>query len=1388
MSTHTTATDSRKKASARTAAGVRPGAATDYPVGEFRSVFDGREPFLADHVIQGQKILPGMAYLELARAAVAASLQLADDDMLVLHDSVFVNALTVKDPRAATIRVYPGAPGQFGVEVSTEQGVHFQTRVSVQNRAEHLAAKGYPAVLDLAALRATCTRPGPTKAAFYQTFRNRGVELGPSHRGVDEILLDGQGEGLARIRLPGSSARGMVMDAGALDSIIQSGIALVDNPEANVVPFAVTSTLVVDALTDLMYVHMRQREDGMHYIAVDEDGRVRVIIEGFQTREIDLNAKQDRLSFHRPVWKAIDAPPSDDRPLRTVRAEADYAATTRALLATAQTMLRDLANDRQASAVLELQVPAGHPEARGLWAALRTLAQESTQLDVRMRFDDGQRTEYRRLEYLDVDADIGKEHVWRDGCTVLITGGLGALGLLVADDIAARSRECTLILMARRTPGPEESARIEALRGTGARVVVATGDVARHEDVERVVAAHPDIHVVIHTAGLTDDALATQKTEAMVDRVLAPKVQGILNLDRATAACPLELFIAFSSVAGALGNPGQFDYAAANGYLDAFIEERAARVRAGTAQGRSLTIDWPLWAEGAMRIDAAGRDNLARAYAIRPLPSDEGLKALRLAIVSPHDRLLPLYGQKQAHAALFAPPKPVVTESRATAPSEGVEHDKLQREILQEMRMQAAQHLKLRPNQINDDEDWINFGFDSILISSFVSHLNHVYDLNLMPTAMFEASNLLRFSQFLAENHGEEMRRKLSVGSSKPTAAASPAKPANRPAAAKAASVAAGDGAVSQFARRFREAYLSRNSYRDEDIAVVGMSCRIAGANNPEEFWRMLDGERDMVSEIPGDRWDWRDYPGVSKWGSFIDGIADFDPLLFGISPAEATYMSPEQRLMMQAVWACIEDAGYGGDRLKGSSTGIFVGCGPSSYTSLMGHLPVEAYSVTGSVSSVGPNRISYLMDWHGPSNPIDTACSSSLVAVHRAIEAIRAGHCETAVIGGVNALIAPDVYISFTKSGMLCADGRCKTFSDRANGYVRGEGVGMLMLKPLRAAERDGDDIYAVIKGAAENHGGRTTSLTAPNPNAQAAVIRRAIADAGIDFERVGYIECHGTGTELGDPVEISGLKTVAKELLDPETAAAKQDSHPCYLGSIKSNIGHLEYGAGVVGLIKLILQIRHKRIARSLHCDTLSPLIDLRRTPYRIAQQACDWEVPAGRTRIGGVSSFGFGGANAHVVVEEYVKREASAEDVDGDAPQLLVFSARTTDSLLATLRAYPDFLARVAREPEALARIANTLQVGRAEMPERVAFVARSLDELSELIEGFLAANGDFHHRKAFRGSVKGGSGDKLDLGDTEAGREFMRRLIETGELEKIAELWVKGAKLDWQLLRP
>ena len=644
-----------------------------------------------------------------------------------------------------------------------------------------------------------------------------------------------------------------------------------------------------------------------------------------------------------------------------------------------------------------------------------------------------------------------------------------------------------------------------------------------------------------------------------------------------------------------------------------------------------------------------------------------------------------------------------------------------------------------------------------------------------MPTILFEATNIQLFSQYLTENHAEQLAKKLALTGEEQAQVkvAAPVEALREQDPQK----------ISTFAQGFKKAYKSNVAYRDKDVAIIGMSCRIAGARNLDEFWQMLDQEKDMISEIPEDRWNWRDYPECSKWGSFIEGVKEFDSLFFGISPAEAMYMVPEQRLMMQYVWECLDNAGCGGDDMKGTNTGLFVGCGPSGYTSILSSMPVEAYTATGMISSVGPNRISYLKDWHGPSNPIETACSSALVAVHRAVEAIHAGHCDQAIAGGINLLLAPDGYISFSKAGMLAEDGRCKTFSSKANGYVRGEGVGMLMLKPLKAALQDGNVIHAVVKGTAENHGGRTNSLTAPNPKSQAAVIKKAISDADIDFSRVSYIECHGTGTELGDPVEIKGLKTVATDLLED-----RDNNQPCKLGSIKSNIGHLEYAAGAVGLIKVVLQMQHKKIAKSLHCDKINPYIDLSGTPFVVAQNASDWHVEPGQTRIAGVSSFGFGGVNAHIVLEEFQETSSAQEETENaeDQSQLLIISARNEESLIDYVAQFPDFIKTMNKSQATLKRMAYTLQTGRSEMQERVVFVVKSIDEWAEQLDTFLQEKGKVYNRKIYRGTVRSNTANNLEIGDTQAGRDYIKQLMATNESEKLAELWVKGTKIDWQFM--
>jgi polyketide synthase PksN len=570
--------------------------------------------------------------------------------------------------------------------------------------------------------------------------------------------------------------------------------------------------------------------------------------------------------------------------------------------------------------------------------------------------------------------------------------------------------------------------------------------------------------------------------------------------------------------------------------------------------------------------------------------------------------------------------------------------------------------LEVKKEDIDVDVSLSEFGFDSINFTNFARSINHDFGLELTPAIFFEPWTLRSLAIHLVDTHRERLEDKFRTHTGTESGVP-PQEHRERPQAeiTQPERWKRGRGRLSSRAisGSISEATSRR---REEQIAIIGMSGRFPGAKDLEEFWANLEAGKESISAIPRDRWEYTDGEGdesrrAVKWGGFIDGIDEFDPLFFGISPREAEMIDPQQRLLMMYGWKAIEDAGYAPGQLWGSRTGVFVGTGNTGYNELLERpgIRIEGYSATGVVPSIGPCRLSYVLNLHGPSEPIETACSSSLVAIHRAVRAIHDGDCELALAGGVNTLLSPRLHVSFSKAGMLSTDGRCKTFSNRADGYVRSEGVGMVLLKRLEAAQRDGDHIYGLVRGTAENHGGRSNSLTAPNSQAQAELIKDAFRKAGISPRSVSYIEAHGTGTQLGDPTEINGLNSAFGALSEEmgEEAAASY----CGLGSVKSNIGHSELAAGIAGVIKVLLQLKHHRLAKSLNCDEVNPYIRLDGTPFYIVRETQAWQRSKdedGREwpLRAGVSSFGFGGVNAHVVIEEYTDAIAP-EDAGRSVP---------------------------------------------------------------------------------------------------------------------------------------
>ena len=524
-----------------------------------------------------------------------------------------------------------------------------------------------------------------------------------------------------------------------------------------------------------------------------------------------------------------------------------------------------------------------------------------------------------------------------------------------------------------------------------------------------------------------------------------------------------------------------------------------------------------------------------------------------------------------------------------------------------------------------------------------------------------------------------------------------------------------------------------------EPIAIIGIGCRFPGAENPDAFWSMIRNGIDGISEVPESRWDIDAYydpdkskPGKAntRWGGFLQDIDQFEPQFFGIAPKEAVTMDPQQRLLLEVAWETLEDAGQIPEELKGSKTGVFIGIGTHDYSIMLWQQPVsEPYATTGTGNCIAANRISYSFDFKGPSLAVDTACSSSLVAVHLACQSIWTGESELALAGGVNMLLLPTIMVGFSKGGFMSSEGRCKSFDAGADGYVRGEGAGLILLKPLSEAQADGDDIYGVILSSAVNQDGLSDGMAAPNPVAQEVVLREAYQKVGIDPSQVDYVEAHGTGTRVGDPIETKALGAVFGEQRSP--------GDNCLIGSVKTNIGHTETAAGIAGIIKVALALKHKQIPPSLNFNTPNPAIAFNDLNLEVVTKLTPWVQD--RPLIAGVNSFGFGGTNAHIVMGDVGDGEmgrcpkglanASGDgeigrwgdrEIKSSELRLLTLSAKSKSALGDLVQSYLNF---VQDTDIALQDICIASQRQRSHFNHRLTCVSKSSQHLQQQLAGFI-----------------------------------------------------------------
>ncbi|GHC74440.1 hypothetical protein GCM10007079_08710 [Nocardiopsis terrae] len=923
--------------------------------------------------------------------------------------------------------------------------------------------------------------------------------------------------------------------------------------------------------------------------------------------------------------------------------------------------------------------------------------------------------------------------------------GAGRLALGLADHLVDRY-EASLVLSG-RSPLDGDRARhvrllaerAERVGGSVEYVRLDCTDRAAVRDVSlRLAGGGAPVAGIVHCAGAVRDSYVIRKESDQVREVVAGKLAGAEALDSATADWPLDFFAVYSSVSGALGSQGQADYAFANAAVDELVRHRERLRERGARRGRSLSVAWPYWADGGMGERGTTEEVLAE-HGMEPLETSEGLAVLEELLGRPEPvtplvirgdrdsftRALPALRGPAEVTPAAEPAAPAANRPHDTAPERPGEpgQDTSLAHALEPLLIGAvAEATGLHTDEITPEGPFDALGVDSLLAIRVVELLGEHFG-RLPKTLLFECASVAELAVFLADEY-PELSARLAGGSRDGQAEAADAAPETAPPAPDAADPRRSQGEAVAPSPALVPAQVT--GPRETDVAVIGMAGRFPQADGLDEFWDHLVHGRDCVTEVPRDRWDadalydtdrLRPDRTYTKWGGFIDGVEEFDAPLFNISPREAGIIDPQARLFLEACWAVMEDAGRTPDRLteaqnpsRRRQVGVFAGVMYGEYQlheaeeRLRGN-PILANSAYWSIA----NRVSYFFDFQGPSVAVDTACSSALTAIHTAVDALRAGRCEVAIAGGVNVLIHPNKYLMLARGGFAASDGRCRSFGAGGDGYVPGEGVGAFLLKPLTAALRDGDHIHGVIRGTAANHGGRTNGYTVPNPRAQADLVSDALADARIGPGGLDYVEAHGTGTSLGDPIEIRGLTSVFAR-------GGVTGPHDVPIGSVKSNVGHLESAAGAAAFAKVLLQMRHGVLVPSLHSDPPNPEIDFDRVPFSVQKGVEPWRTRDGSERPlrAGISSFGAGGANVHVVVEAPPPR---AEPDPADGPVTVLLSARTDEALASYARDLRAFLTAATDRGEAPrpADVALTMAVGRVDLACRAAVRAHDADSL-------------------------------------------------------------------------
>lgn len=1359
---------------------------------KFENCFTGQEKFIKDHVVNNNPVIPAAAFIEMAIEAINSSL----DNILNSNKGIIIKNISID--KMCTM----DKSKKINIVLNKNEHINFE----IIDENKEIIATGIGDICENCEVFNEINEEYNNvvyKDEFYDIFKDTSLCYGDYYKNLrkaqynkNSILLD----------IEGIHEDKCLINPGILDTAIQGTAFLVANnvhENAMYLPYSFSNVRVFDSIRNKCNVKidmvkhtsneiifsMKVFDNNKVIMSIDELSLVKISSENnsinsslmFRHKWTEITEeKKCSINYSKIYTILLNFDNKYNIPnIYEINYKKDIKNYKKYILDLFE-KIKNIANSSISDNIL-IQVIANDIEYtyyfEGIYSLLNTINIEypsihcqiiinhdSNITSVEDIIEENSKCLYSFIKYENgikytktnelIDNNGKEKYEIIDNGVYVVLGGISGIGYSIAKKIVTEANNTSIYITGKRELSENIKEKLEKLSVNNSEVYYESLDVTNSENskkfFESIYNNKGKINGIFYLSGITKDNLIVNKSIEEVNEVLAPKIDGIINIDEGSKDIKLDFLVLFSSIAGEYGNVGQSDYSAANGFLMDFALYRNKLVNKKERYGNTVVINWPLWEKGSMNIESETMEYMKNEIGIHEMPEEIGINLLQKAIVRKESCITILYGNEDK-LLNFNDNQFVIHNMNIVSDTKEIStitNKRLENYLLDIFCKITA----LENDEVNIYETFENYGIDSIKVMKMTKELENIFG-KLPKSLFYKCKNIFELKQYLIDNYSFIINKEFDkVENNENNQLLVPKEQKN---------------------------INANNIICNNDIAIIGISGQYPDADNIDEFWNNLKSGKDSVKEVPKDRWNYNksntyDKDGndivYCRKGGFINNVYDFDPLFFNISPKEAEMMNPQERLFLETVYRTMDDAGYVKDyglnnkRTLSGDVGVYVGVMYEDYQLIGAEqtLMNNPMALSGISSSIA-NRISYFFNFTGPSMAISTMCSSSLVAINLACESILNGNCNAAIAGGVNVTIHPNKFLTLSQGNFASKKGRCASFGEEADGYVPGEGVGAVLLKPLNKAIEDGDNIYGVIKASATNHGGKSNGFTVPNPDAQVKVIEKVIEKSGVNRKNINYFEAHGTGTSLGDPIEIESLEEVFKNV--------SLDKGSIKIGSVKSNIGHLESAAGMASLTKVLLQMKYKTLVPSLHCSTLNKNIDFDNSIFSVSRELTTWNSINNNKLLAGISAFGAGGTNAHIIVEEYIDKREVNKSLE---KYLILLSGKDEEALIRNSKNLLQYIKDKEFTNDELINISYTLLLGREDFSHRLAFTIKDIEELKLKLHDFI--NGICNT------SIITGIVNEEKYETEESYNNFLKDM----NYEKVINLWIKGYKLDFNII--